>query len=71
MMEWARAAVAGVLLLEAACGRQTESAGNDAGIRAAQERTMKEANDDVDAAMAEAGMTNARSPANLITPSQR
>ncbi len=32
---------------------------------------MKEANDDVDAAMAEAAMTNGGAPANLITPSQR
>ena len=66
-MGWARAALCGVLLLEAACGRQADATSNDAGIRADQERTMKEANDDVEAAMAEAGMTNAGAPANVTT----
>jgi len=70
-MGWARVALGSAMLLQAACGRQAESAGNNAEIRAAQERTMKEANDDVDAAMAEAAMTNGGAPANLITPSQR
>lgn len=71
MMGWARAALCGALLLEAACGRQAEATSNDAEIRADQERTMKEANDDVDAAMAEAGMTNTETPANSNAVSER
>lgn len=70
-MGWARAALCGVLLMEAACGRQAEATSNDAGIRAAQERTMKEATDDVDAAMAEAGMPNTGAPTNGTTVPER
>lgn len=54
----------GVLLMEAACGRPADTASNDANVVAAQERTMNEANEDVDAVMAAAGMTNAGASAN-------
>lgn len=69
-MGWARAALCGVLLLQAACGRQADTTSNDAAVKAEQERTMKKATDDVDAAMAEAGMTNADAPANVTAPSE-
>ncbi len=70
-MGWTRAALCSVLLLEAACRREAEATSNDAGVMAAQERTMKEANDDVDAAMAEAGMTNTGTAANRTTVPER
>ena len=58
-----------ILLLAAACARQQDQTRNDAAIVATQERTMKKANDDVEAAMAEAGMAiDEAAPRNATGP---